>query len=91
MGSSGAGPGYLVGSITRLTARLKVQLGTTAECLPEPPATITKTSPGDATCGSMAESPVAFCIQRGQSCMPHMPPSRSRPSGSRACSKTKRR
>src|SRR6266545_5274627 len=81
---------YRMRSITRLTARLKVQLGMTAECLPEPPATITKTSSGAGTCGSIAESSVTFCIQRGQSCMPHMPPSLSRPSGSLACSKTKR-
>ena len=40
--------------------------------------------------GRSAASSVTFCIQSGQSCMPHMPPSLSRPRGMRACSKTKR-
>src|SRR6266568_8458136 len=73
-----------------LIARLNVQLGTTHECLPEPPATMTYMSSAEGTIGRSACSSVTFCIQSGQSCMPHMPPCLSRPSGSRACSKTKR-
>ena len=51
-------------TIGRLTARLKVQLGTTEECLPEPPATITKTSSGEGTRGSRALGSVVACHPR---------------------------
>src|SRR4029453_8028251 len=72
--------------IGRETARLKGQFGTTDECLPEPPATTTKTSSGDGTRGSRASGSVVAFIQCGQSCMPHMPPRRMRLSGWRAFS-----
>src|SRR5215472_4597301 len=87
----GAGRDYGVRrSMRRLTARLNVQLGTTDECLPDPPATMTSTSSGLGTWGSLTESSVALFIHAGQSCIPHIPPSFRRRSGSRACSKTNR-
>jgi hypothetical protein len=70
----------------RETARLNVQFGTTAECLPDPPATSTNTSSGDGTRGGRASSSRIAFIHAGQSCMPHMPPSFSKPRGSRAFS-----
>ncbi len=72
----------------RDTARLNVQLGTTAECLPEPPATTTKTSSAEGTRGSRASGSVVAFIHAGQSCMPYMPPSRMSDSGCRAFSYT---
>src|SRR5262249_38669716 len=77
-------------AIGRDTARLKQQFGTTHECLPGPPATTTSTSSGDGTCGGRASSSRSAVIHGGQSCIPHIPPSLSVRSGSRACSYTKR-